>query len=141
MPEKNEEHTLLKEATKQGAELVISGAQKNGEFPGVKSIKDVLPGKVDFYPDLPRVDFDDLLGVQFCIRSARLISEWQGFYGASDFYLLMIELADGVKATTLAGGTAILNQLRKLTRMRGGLPVVVRLTESEGQSGKYKIFE
>ena len=51
---------------------------------GYKGIKDVLgSGKVDFNPELERVDKVQLFGNNFLIQDARYISDWDGEFGTT----------------------------------------------------------
>ena len=128
--------SLLDHALESGAEVVTD------PFAGEKGIKDILGDeKIVFYPELPRVEFEHLLNQRFMIKAAKFVEKWEGWYGVSDYYLLMILRESGEQFTTLGGGRAIVNQMKKLYNKRNGLPVVVELRQRMGGNGLYYIFE
>lgn len=119
-----------------------SGAQVINDFPNTHGIRDVLGDeKINFYPELSRVEFDSLLNQRFKINAYQFIEKWEGTFGVSDYYLLMVTKDDGNDYTTLGGGRAIVNQISKLSRRRGAFPVVVELHQRMGAGGLYYIFE
>lgn len=129
---------LVKRLVDQGAKIE---SVESAEFGKTKSIRDALgDGKIHFHEELPKVKFEDLLGVEFRIVACQLQDKWDGQFGTSKFYLLLIVMADGSRCTTLAGGKAILNQMAKLTA-RKLLPVRVMLTERDSVNGPYYLFE
>ena len=111
------------------------------EFERAPSTKDVIgTGKLSFHPELPQVDFRNLVGHTFLLYQPQMVDGWDGFYGTSNFGLIMVQLRDGRKATSLAGGIAVVKQLRSLLGKRR-FPVRVTLTEKPGQNGSYYLFE
>ena len=113
---------------------------------GYKGIKDVLgSGKVDFYPDLERVDKVQLFGNNFLIQDARYISDWDGEFGTTSFFLVKVKLLspdqEGREVTTIMGGMALIKQLRKLVDMRK-LPVAASLTIAKsGRGNEYYVLD
>lgn len=86
-----------------------------------QNIKEVLGGSIKFHEELPRLKKEELTGVKFILRDARIIDDWDGQWGTSEFTLLMVQLEDGKEVTTLCGGVAVVRQVRKLLK-RGQLP-------------------
>jgi NAD(P)H-flavin reductase len=86
-----------------------------------QNIKDVLGGNIKFHEELDRIRKDELIGAKFVLRDARIIDDWDGRWGTSEFALLQVQLEDGREVTTLCGGVAIVRQVRKLLK-RGRLP-------------------
>lgn len=113
----------------------------NSEFNRAPNTQDIIgTGKIEFHTELPQVEFNDLVGQEFLIQDIRLIENWDGYFGTSTFGLLQIMLRDGRKATSLAGGKAIVKQLQGFRAARR-FPVKVKLAERPGLDGNYRIFE
>jgi hypothetical protein len=85
------------------------------------NVREVLGGGVKFYPELSRVDKEALIGVNFKLRDARVIEDWDGEFGTSSFALLLVEDEEGRRSTTSCGGKAVLRQVEKLLKF-GKLP-------------------
>lgn len=85
---------------------------------GVKSIKQVLGGgKINFYPDLEKVDKSQLLNCNFIIQDAKLISDWDGDFGLTSFFIVKVKPVEkdwNKEVTCVMSGVAIIKQLRKL---------------------------
>lgn len=110
-------------------------------FDKAPTTKDVIgTGKLDFHKELPQIDFKALVGHTFLLSQVQMVEDWDGFYGTSTFGLILIQLKDGRKATSLAGGLAVVKQLRGIVAKRR-FPVRVTLTEKPGQNGSYYLFE
>lgn len=115
-------------------------ADVQSEFDKAPTTTDILgTGKIDFHKDLPQCKFDDLVDHTFLIREIKMIEGWDGFYGTSNFGLLLGQLRDGRKFTTLAGGIAVVKQLRNFINKRR-FPVKVTLTQQPGAQGPYYLF-
>lgn len=142
----SEDSSLVAEAKLLGAEPVPEEEpeeehEMSEAWKGTKTIKDALgDGKIDFHNDLAKVKFVDLVGSQFILKQIKIIPDWDGRFGASDFALILIERSDGSHCTTLGGGRAIMNQCKKLLHERV-LPVKVKLNMAPGIEGEYYIFE
>jgi len=137
--EKPEKDThLVDEAIKLGAEVIGTETKQFGQ---TKGIKDALgDGKIDFHPELPKIKFADLLGATVVLKQVRIIDDWDGIFGASTFALILIEYADGSLKTSIAGGKAVMRQVRKLVQKKM-LPVKVTLNKVPSGSGEYYLFE
>lgn len=132
------ENPLVKAALDHGAKIESTETK---QFNQTKGIKDALgDGKIDFHPELPKVKFADLVGVKFVMKQARIIDDWDGIFGTSTFALILIENPDGSMSTSIAGGKAILRQIRKLLKNKM-LPVKVTLNKIPTGSGEYYLFE
>lgn len=145
------ESALVKAAKEAGAVEVItkesmdSGVTVSDDiseaFDKAPTTKDVIgTGKLEFHNELPQVDFKDLVGETFLLQQIKMVENWDGFYGTSTFGLIMIQLRDGRKATSLAGGLAVVKQLRGFISKKR-FPVKVTLTEKPGSNGYYYLFE
>lgn len=108
------------------------------DVPGIR--ERIGTGKIDFHNELPKIKFVELLASKFVIRQIKIVEDWDSTFGTSEFALMMIGTSDGKKATTLAGGRAIVRQAKKLL-VAHGLPVSVTLNQVQGQQGAYYIFE
>lgn len=129
---------LVEAAKRAGA---VSDDDMGKAFQDAPTTKDIIGiGKIDFHKELPQMEFSELIGVEFLLHRILMVDDWDGYFGTSSFGLIMIQLRDGSKVTTLAGGIAIVKQLRSLTAKRK-FPVKVKLTQMPGQSGPYYLFE
>jgi hypothetical protein len=81
---------------------------------GVKSISEVLPN-VEFYPELPRANFKDLVDCMIIISDAKLI-ETNGDFGAHSSALIKYVLRDDIKVeyTTISSGQVIVDKMARL---------------------------
>lgn len=129
---------LASAAVEAGAEVT---GQETEIFGKTKGIKDALgDGKIDFHPELLKVKFQELLGQQFLLKQVRIIDDWDGQFGASSFALILIEFPDGSLKTSIAGGKAVMRQVRKLVQGKL-LPVRVTLNQVTSGGGDYYLFE
>lgn len=108
--------------------------------------KDILgAGKIEFHQEMPQVKFEILIGHTFLLQDIRIVEGWDGFYGTSNFGLIMVQLRDGRKCTSLAGGIAVIKQLRgflgNIQARKTRYPIKVILTQKPGGQGPYYLFE
>lgn len=85
------------------------------------NVKEVLGSGVKFYPDLPREDFEALVGSKFQLLDGKVIDDWDAEWGTSQFALMKLELSDKKQVTTICGGKAVVRQISRLVK-RGYLP-------------------
>lgn len=101
-----------------------------------KTIDSVLGSDaVSFFPELPKVDKETLVGVAFVIDKVRLV-DWDTNSGPGQFVLAKIVYAGDELATTLLGGKVVLKQVKKLIE-KAGLPVACKLERKDGVNGQY----
>lgn len=141
--------SLVDAAKEAGAIEIISEMTDSVDMPDevrqafdrAPTTQDILgTGKIEFHKELPQIEFDNLVGHEFLLLDVRMVEGWDGYFGTSNFGLIMLQLRDGRKATSLGGGVAIVKQLRQIQAKRR-YPVKVTLTTRPGQAGDYKIFE
>lgn len=109
-------------------------------FEHTPTTQDIIgTGKITFHPELPQTKFENLVGHTFLLEQVQMVDGWDGFYGISNFGLILLQLRDGRKCTSLAGGIAVVKQLRALIAKKR-FPVKVTLTEKPGQNGYYYLF-
>lgn len=129
---------LVDAAKKAGA---VSDDDIDKAFKDAPTTKDIIGvGKIDFHNELPRMEFAELVGQEFLLHHIMMVDGWDGYFGTSSFGLILIQFRDGRKCTSLAGGVAVVKQLRNLTAKRK-FPVKVKLTQMPGQAGPYYLFE
>lgn len=107
-----------------------------------QSIKDALGTGVKFHEDLPRVDKKELIGEYVFLRDGKVIDDWDGEWGTTEFALLMFERGDGQAVTTLCGGKAVVRQVRRLLKYNK-LPGRWRcfLNVVTGENGDYYLLD
>lgn len=77
-----------------------------------KSFGDVMP-KIEFYPDLPKVELKDILDKEVEIVDAQIVADFTTKFGVHDFVLLLYtELKDGTQYTTISSGMVIVKKLK-----------------------------
>lgn len=88
-----------------------------------KQISDILDSK-PFFPDLDRINKNDLINSPFIIYDWRIVKDWNSKdYGSSDFALVAIgELGDTEISkpsyTTILSGIVVLRKLRELDDLK-----------------------
>lgn len=132
------EKTLVEAAKEMGA---VSEEDVAKMFDKAPTTKDIIgTGKLEFHKELPQIDFKSLVGSTFLLHQIQMVEDWDGLFGTSTFGLILVQKRDGSKATSLAGGQAVVKQLRGFINKRR-FPVKVALTEKPGINGFYFLFE
>lgn len=130
--DQSDEH-LVKAAKELGA-VEIPAA-----FDSTRKVEDVLgDGKIVFYPELPKVEWSSLVGKRFIVQAIKIVENWDGRFGVTNFPLLKILLEDGTEHTTLGSGVAVMKQVKRLQEHRA-FPVqaTLRTVQPEGGGQPY----
>lgn len=101
-----------------------------------KQLSDVLKPK-PFYPDLPRIDKQELIGKPIVIYDWIIIKDWNSSeYGSSSFAIIAWSENDQVEATgtSIISGVAVLKTLNELQR-KGIKNVECRLILTQTEKG------
>lgn len=107
------------------------------------NIRNILGSGVKFYPDLPRVELDALIGSKFQLMDAKVIDDWEGNFGVSRFALMKID-REGQLSTTICGGRAVvrqITQLQKHNHLPGKVWCRLNLLPSESGKGDYYLLD
>jgi len=84
---------------------------------------------IDFYPDLPRKELEDVLNTPYLIKDTLVIRGFHTSYGESDFALILLEeLESKEKSTTLCGGMVVVKKLEQAQSQRL-LPLIGTITK------------
>ena len=68
--------------------------------------------KLDFYPDLPKVIIEKVLGKEYEITDAFLVKDFTTQYGKGDFVLLLLtDIDTGKQMTTLSSGQVVVKKV------------------------------
>lgn len=95
-----------------------------------KSYSDVMP-KTDWYPELPRLDIDEVLERTYRMTDATIVEDYDGKFGKSSFALVLLQdLDNGDLATCLFGGMVVVKKIRKAIEGHM-LPLLATLTKSK----------
>ncbi|KKM77230.1 hypothetical protein LCGC14_1372220 [marine sediment metagenome] len=86
----------------------------------LRTFLDVLGG-AEFYPDLPRVDFSELIDRPIIVQEAMVIEDFTSKFGTHDCMLIRLEL-DGQPFTTITSGQVVMKRIVKAQR-EGLLPL------------------
>ncbi len=78
-------------------------------------------GGGEFYPDLPRLEFKEILDKSVLVLDCQLIEEFKSKFGIHDALLILIENPDG-QFTTITSGEVIIKRIQKAKR-EGLLPL------------------
>ncbi len=109
------------------------------------TIREALGGGIKFHEDLPRMNKEELIAAEFVLWDARVVDDWDGSFGVTQFCLVALELEDGKKITSLMGGKAIVRQVGKLLRL-GKLPgrircVLNKVPSKDGSGREYYLLD
>ncbi|GAI85332.1 unnamed protein product, partial [marine sediment metagenome] len=78
----------------------------------IKSFGDVMP-KIEFYPDLPKVELKDILDKEVEVNDAQVVADFTTKFGTHDFVLLLYtDPKDGTQYTTISSGMVIVKKLK-----------------------------
>lgn len=107
-----------------------------------QNIKDVLGSRVQFHEELDRVKKEELVCKKFKLLDGKVIDDWDGEFGTSQFALMKVELEDGRQVTTLCGGKAVVRQISRLLK-RNYLPgrIWCILNVMPGERGDYYLLD
>jgi hypothetical protein len=98
----------------------------------VRKLSDVLP-QDKFYPEAERVDWKELQGKEIHILEAIVIDDFTSDFGSHPLALLRLENPESdAVLTTACSGRAVVNQVKKLMKLRNGFPVAATVTKTDG---------
>jgi len=107
----------------------------------VKRVTDIIgDGSINFYPELPQRPLKDYLGKDVFIMDARILRDWEGDFGRSDWCLLQLqEINSGENFTTKCGGKVLTKRVAELLS-RKALPIVGAIvTQGDSEKPYYNI--
>lgn len=107
------------------------------------NIKDVLGSGVKFYPDLDREKIENLVGSKFQLLDGKVIDDWDGEWGTSQFALMKLD-REGKLFTTICGGRAVVRQISRLIKrnyLPGRIWCRLNLLPSESGKGNYYLLD
>ena len=109
-----------------------------------KRVSDIIgDGKIDFYPDMKRVDLDDIIGRDIMIMDARIMKDWKSDYGngVSDWCLIQYQDREsGEDCTTKCGGVVLVKRIAELIS-RKAFPIVGSIvTQGDSERPYYNII-
>jgi len=87
-------------------------------------------GGGEFYPDLPRINFKEIIDRQVLVMDCQLIQDFKGEYGVHDTLLLKIQL-ENTQYTTITSGEVLIKRVMK-AKAEDMLPLLGTIT-----TGKY----
>lgn len=74
---------------------------------------------IDFYPDLPKLDLDEVLDTPYLIKDVLVVKGFKSEFGESDFALILLEdLETKKQSTTLCGGMVVVKKLEQARAQR-----------------------
>ena len=95
----------------------------------VKRASDIIgDGQINFYPELPTIDIQDIMGKDFMLMDAKILRDWPSEYtarGVSDWCLMQVQV-DGTDYTTRCGGRVLVKRVAEL-QSRKALPITVEV--------------
>lgn len=107
-----------------------------------KRVSDVIgDGSISFYPELPQRSLKDYLGKDVMLMDARILRDWEGDYGRSDWCLLQLQdINTGDNFTTRCGGKVLTKRVSELLA-RKALPIVGAIvTQGDTDKPYYNII-
>ena len=93
-----------------------------------KTFSDLLGGG-EFYPELPRIEFKELLDRQVLVIDAQILEDFHSKdYGVHDVLLMLVEMPeDGMQYTTITSGEVVIKRVMKALK-EGLLPLIGTIT-------------
>lgn len=110
----------------------------------LKRASDIIgDGSINFYPDLEKVDLEDVLSKDLILMDAKVLRDWPSEYsstGKADWCLLYFqEEATGREFTTKCGGVVLVKRVADLLA-RKVLPVIACIkTQGDAEKPYYNI--
>ncbi len=107
----------------------------------VKRVTDVIgDGSINFYPELPQKPLKDYLGKDVMIMDAKILRDWEGDFGRSDWCLLQLQdMETSENFTTKCGGRVLVKRMAEL-QSRKALPIVGAIvTQGDSEKPYYNI--
>jgi len=91
-------------------------------------------GDGEFYSELPKVPFKDLLGQTLVLHETKILADFKGKFGVHDAGLMLLSTADNEKEkfTTICSGVVVVERLKKAA---ADLPMICTPTEVEAGDG------
>jgi hypothetical protein len=91
----------------------------------VKRVSDIIgDGSISFYPEYPQKSLKDYLGKDVMVMDVRILRDWEGDFGRSDWCLLQLQdMETGENFTTKCGGRVLVKRMAEL-QSRKALPIV-----------------
>ena len=97
-------------------------------------------GSINFYPEMPQKPLKDYLGKDVMVMDARVLRDWEGDFGRSDWCLLQLQdMESGENFTTKCGGKVLTKRVSELIT-RKALPIVGAIvTQGNSERPYYNI--
>lgn len=110
----------------------------------LKRVTEVIgSGDIEFHPELPRMDFEDILGDDWIIRDVQIMKGWETEFGKSDWCLIQLAKPDveGDEGfTTKCGGKVLTKRLTEL-KAGGHLPIIGKFVmKGEGDRQYFQVI-
>lgn len=104
----------------------------------LKSFTDVF-GDGEFYPDVQKVDFKDILDNTYVLEDAKILRDFTTEYGKHDAGLMLMANTDNAdeKFTTICSGQVVVERLERAIKQRV-MPILC--TPVEVTSGRNKYY-
>ncbi len=104
----------------------------------LKSFTDVF-GDGEFYPDLPKIDFKELLNRTLILEDAKILRDFNTEYGKHDAALMMFSNPENEeeKFTTICSGQVVLERIDRAIKNRA---IPLYATPLEVDSGRNKYY-
>lgn len=106
-----------------------------------KRVSDVIgDGSISFYPECPQKSLKDYLGKDVFVMDVRILRDWEGDFGRSDWCLLQLQdIETGENFTTKCGGRVLVKRMTEL-QSRKALPIVGAIvTQGDSDRPYYNI--
>ena len=113
---------------------------KNKNPENLKSFSEVF-GDGEFYPDLPKIPFRELLDKELILYEVKILKDFNSKFGRHDCGLmLMSAVGESEKFTTICSGQVVLERLRKSVDMLPLLCTPVEKKTADGDSSYYNLL-
>ncbi len=102
----------------------------------LKSFTDVF-GDGEFYPDLPKIDFKELMNKQLVLEDAKILKDFNGEFGKHDAALMMFTTLDtDDKFTSICSGQVVVERIERCIKQRA-MPLLATPIKVESDRNSY----
>ncbi len=113
---------------------------KNESKKSYKSFTDVF-GDGEFYPDLPKVPFNDCLDKTYVLVEAKILKDFHTEFGVHDCALMLMQNPDdeAERFTTINSGQVVLERIRTALAKRALPLLCTPVKNTEGKNEYYNL--
>ena len=102
-------------------------------------------GDGQFYPDLPKIDFKELLDRELVLHECKILANFKGKFGTHDAALMLLSEVKTEKErfTTICSGEVVVDRIKQVLETPVELPMLctpVSVAGAEGDNPYYNLL-